>query len=775
MSGDLRRSVSRFDPWQRLAALLVRSRWPFVLLVVGLSLAATYGATRPTPPHFAGIRSLSAKDPKTAEQERLRKETSEQFRLQRPDLFLLLEAGAGPTRSDVRAMRRAVAALEQLPQVEGAIWVDDIPSVNVFELTRSILPSDELSEGGFVEELTRLERHPLGRGQFVSEDGRSFLVAIRLDWLEIFDDGDAVDALLAAARSAIAEVPEANVTVDATGDVPLYLDQLTAHRRNQRHFEMLGYALVIVVASVLYRSPAPVMLVGIAPATAIFWSKGLLRWWGESANPLSDSVLPVLVAIVGVTDGVHLLAQYRDERAREASARAAAAASIRHVGSACFLTSLTTAIGFASLLFADSELVRGFGRSCAIGVSLAFVAIVTVFPLVASFERIARWVPGLLLEDESTWHVDRWLSPLRNRARSVAAIGIAVTLLASLSLFGLKPDEKRSYGLPSRSAAFMTLERADEAFAGIETAQVLIRWPESADASAELLAVLDEVERCVTEEPTLGRPLSLLGLRRAIAPPAERPPLDFVELLPSGIRDSLYRPELRKTVVSFRVRDLGVAKLDPIFARIAERLESLERRFPGYSIALTGDGVVRGKLVARVVEDLGRSLFGAAGIIFALLAIAYRSWRWGLIAIIPNLFPLAVSACGLLLIGRQLDVSSACAFTVCLGIAVDDTIHFLGRYRREREAGGTVDEAIETTLRKVGGSLVVTTVIMTVGFATVISSEMPAQRIFGTLSVATIVSALLGDLLILPAMLRVFDRDRPLVPSASATLSPPVA
>lgn len=751
--------------WDRYAEWL-RRRFPLPLFITLLFSAFAVGGFFQEPaPRFAGIKSLEARDPRTREAEEIRKEIGRSFGVQRPDLFLVFETPRDPQREDIRAIRAAIAALREEPVVDQALWIDDVPAVNLFQLTRSILPADTISIEGFEEEMRKVADHPLATGQLVSLDGRDFLVPIRIDWLAVESDTDLRDGLLRTARRAMSRVPNQQVSIDATGDIPLYLDQLAAHRRNQSRFQWIGYSLVLVVATLMYRSPVPVILVALAPATGIFWATSALRWMGEPANPLSDSVLPILVAIVGVTDGVHLLAHYRDALAQGLGARAAAAKAIEEVAHACFLTSLTTAIGFLSLLWADSELIRGFGRSCAVGVSLAFIAMLTVFPLVASWSWVGRRVPAAKISGRGTDLLEWVLSPFLRRSRVVALIGIGVTVVMSSLLVGLEGDEKRAYGLPSSSPAFQTLQRVDAAFGGIETGQILVTWTERWDDSEELLRVLAEVDQAVHAQPVLGRSLSLTEVSRTMTMAPGSGSFDFVALIPSALRQALYQPRQRQAVVSFRLPDLGVAELEPVFGQVESELSRISAAHPGIELGLTGDGVVRGRRVVRVIDDLKYSLLAAAVVIFSLLAIVLRSWKLGLIAIVPNLFPVAASASALILVGRHLDISAACAFTVCLGIAVDDTIHFLARYQRERELGHDTATAVRLSIHKVGLSLVATTAIMSIGFATVLLSEMPGQRIFGAMAVCTITSALAADLILLPAILLLVDRGKTIEPA----------
>jgi predicted RND superfamily exporter protein len=207
------------------------------------------------------------------------------------------------------------------------------------------------------------------------------------------------------------------------------------------------------------------------------------------------------------------------------------------------------------------------------------------------------------------------------------------------------------------------------------------------------------------------------------------------------------------------VQDQGIAHYSPVFDRLNERFGNLKKTYADFDFKLDGGPVWHSRELYRIVLDLVKSLGSAAVIILVVLAISYRSLRIGLIAVVPNALPLAVTGAVLVAMGEPLFIASVCAFTVCLGIAVDDTIHFLSRYQQEQRLGGDVDDAIRRTFFSVGSPMIMTTIILVSGFASVLLSDLPAHRTFGAMACATIGTAVIGDLVMLPALLATFDRN----------------
>jgi len=219
---------------------------------------------------------------------------------------------------------------------------------------------------------------------------------------------------------------------------------------------------------------------------------------------------------------------------------------------------------------------------------------------------------------------------------------------------------------------------------------------------------------------------------------------------------AFYEPEKQYAKVNFHVRDLGIAQYNGPFTRILDGLVEIEKEHPEFKLRMSGNAYFRWENVFKIVVDLALSLGTASLIIFVVLSLVYRSLRIGLISFVPNLFPLSFAGLFLVLTGTPLEVTAVCAFTVCLGIAVDDTIHFLTRFEEEREDGKEKDEAISRAFTGVGTALIMTTIVLVAGLGTVLFSDSREHFIFAAMGIITIGSALFADMVFLPGMLSWF-------------------
>jgi predicted RND superfamily exporter protein len=434
------------------------------------------------------------------------------------------------------------------------------------------------------------------------------------------------------------------------------------------------------------------------------------------------------------------------------------------VGLACFLTSLTTAIGFGSLMLAHHEIVQEFGLSCALGVAILFLAVIAVIPLACS-TWLGRGVhvgheKGLV--DRNLVRVGGVIDFVLRHAKPISTISIVGTLVLVGITLTLRPDDRMADSLPRRSEVSAAMRWIDEAFGGLEFSSIEVRWTDAiASDSPEVLEVIGQVDDLLRTEQLIGHPLSIRSMLAALpgeGNPAER--MSMLALLPPPLKRAFYVPEYRSATVTFRVRDVGIAKYGPVFERIEAGLKRIAEQHPAFTFELAGSAAWRWRNLYQIVVDLAMSLGSAAVIIFGVLGLAFRSVRIGLISIIPNVFPLAVTGTFLVLTGQSLEVVSVCAFTICLGIAVDDTIHFLTRFQEERDAARSDFEAIQRAFTGAGTGMIMTTLVLVVGFATVLFSDMREQRIFASMGALTLASALVGDLILLPALLLRFARPR---------------
>ena len=692
--------------------------------------------------------------------------------LGRADAILVVRSPDVFTREGAAALRDVVARLEALDAVDGVTWLDNAPPLNVFGLAEPILPKGPASPARFEAARRKAVAHPLVVGQLLSPDAETVLLLVAYDWTLVREEADVTEAVVAAATAAAKDHPGVAMDFALTGPVPIRLEWVKNRDANERLFQWIAYGLILALSAVLFRGLSVVAVTAAAPALGVFWTLGIVRAVGLEDNPFAHVILPVLLSLVGFADSVHMMVDIRRGLAAGLPPREASRRALATVGVACFLTMITTAIGMASLSLARHEVVRDFGWSCVIGVAATWLAVLAVLPTCcatpwagvlargAGREVIGGQLPRVARAIDFT---------LRHKGiTSALAIG-ALAALAAVAL-RLEPDDRKANILPPGSPAQRALDHLDTALGGLDVCSVDVRW--SGDPEPEEVAdVVAAIDQAILAEPLLAHPLSLCRLVAALpgdGPPRER--MDLLELLPPPLRTALHDPAARTARVTFRVPDRGTVACKPTFERVDAALERIEADHPAFELALAGEPIARWRDLYQVVMDLARSLGTAALEILFVMVVAFRSLRLGLVAIVPNMLPLAASAAWMVFTGQPLDIVAVCALTICLGIAVDDTVHFLSRYRYELDQGLEPGAAIRQAFAEVGTGMIMTTVVLLAGFSSVFMSDSRDHRAFAGLGVVTLGIALLCDIFFLPALVAVFDR--PPRPSGSA---PPVS
>jgi len=608
----------------------------------------------------------------------------------------------------------------------------------------------------FARACSRARSHPLLIGHLLSEDLKTSLIIVA------FDDELAgiseYKAVLNQLQAVIDRSTEASsLRARITGGTALELEVKESMGRDINVLTSMGAGLVIVIAIVLFRRMGAALLVAAGPAVGGLWTVGTLGLIGEPINMLTN-VVPVLVLIIGFTDSMHLVLHARRALAEGASSLEAAQSSIRQLGLACALTSLSTAVGFGSLLVAKLFVIQRFGVCCALGSILSFFAVITVVPLLTS-TRLSKYV---VVAQKSTGRsrlsslAEGILTGLLDHRRLVLVCGSVLTLILALLVIRLEPDHSIAAAIPHSSEAYQALEHVDRAFGGVMFAYALVEWPEGHGLrSQELYDLLREVHAVFDKNPVLSNPLSILNLVQSL--PGEDEGLarraSQLRYIPEKVRSRFVSARQRRAVVSVHVPDAGARQLKPAFAEVDRRFAELARRYPEFHVELTGAEVTFSRAVHLMIEDLWKSLLTAAGVMFVMIWVGLRSLRYALVSLMPNVLPLLCAGTFIVLSGRYLEMSSVIVFSISLGIAVDDTIHFLVRFKREMRSGADAFQAVRRTFQIVGTALVMTTVALAAGHGIVMFSAFPAVRTFGTVSAVSITAALLGDLVILPAIL----------------------
>ncbi|MCO4763253.1 MAG: MMPL family transporter [Myxococcales bacterium] len=619
------------------------------------------------------------------------------------------------------------------------------------------------------------------QGVLVAKDGSKLTVLV-----ELVPNADRPaeqgPALVAQIESCFLEAGFPPNKLHRAGMLAVFSDVIAATQRNlQLLFPIVVFVLLLTVLS-LFRGLLPVAVTMGITLVAVIWTFGLSVWMDPNVSIL-QSIVPIVVMIVGFSDVIHLYSAYLLELGEGLTKREAILASGQEVGRACLFTSLTTFIGFVSLSLVPTPAFRHLGLVLGFGVAVALLIAVTATPVILDLlpaptrahdadSRVANRVVDWIVHQSSA---------LSRRAPKT--IIVAFGLLTALSLWGVSRihvETDMLTRLAPDSPARLDAQWFANGFAGTGTLELYIDSGKDGGAlEPELVASLAALQDDIAAEAGVDQVGSLVDLMEKMHTslggkgrlPTTRQGfaqyLLLFEMKGGKDLDRLVDFERRRLRVGVRLRSTGIRSAWEIGQRIKAHAK---RRFERSEAGIHSDSPEKAKGQVTVTVSglsyllgawLGDILTGQLnGLLLSVLAIGLmmiwvvRSLRVGLWAMLPNLLPLLVLGGYVGGLWATVDSDVFAVAMLAIGIGVDDTIHFLSRYRLEANRHPD-EEALRRTFQFAGRAIVMTTIILVVGLLPLCASDYFSVRIMGTLLPMCLVVALVADLLLVPAMVEV--------------------
>jgi predicted RND superfamily exporter protein len=707
-------------------------------------------------------------------------------------ILILLEATGARDVLEVAALQwqaDIAADIKAVPRVHSvaSLATLEIPRATFggMEL-RPVVPEIPVSAEAADDARMLLAALPLVRGGMLSEDDKVAAVPVFLE-----PGGRKIAEMrktVAAVRAAVARRPlPEGYRVRFTGLPVLRVEVVENLRADLQRLMPLSGAVYFIVLGVMFRCASGVVAPLAAVGIGVLWTLATFAAIDESLNVVSN-VLPVLLVIIGVSSSVQIVSCYAEECANGQTDRATAACeAIVRMAPACLLAAITTAVGFASLCTAHSVLLQRFGWQAAIGVGFQYAATLITLGTAFAFcppPRHNDWSrndPGrlarLLGAEGAAAARHSWLTIAGTGLVIVGAIwaGSRVKIDSYALLETFPPDH------PS----VQTMRLVEDKLSGIMPLEISL----AADQDGRFLEPdvfhrVVEIEQLARQQPGVLAVESYADLFREVLVhwPGRRRSESDEQLVPSGhagrVRlmrterfvlgfseafhyDSYVTADGRRARIRLRLREIGSRRTLELIRTLESKLAAVFP--PGGPITprMTGEAYVNARALNTLIGDLYYSLLTASFVIFGLIAIEFRSLRIGMIAALPNLTPLAITLGYMGIRGYDLNVGNVIVFTICLGLADDNTIHILYRFREELQKDGDVTAAIRRAFFSTGRAIIATSIVLLAGMTVLLFSNFVPTRHFAELTGVTILGNLLGVLLLLPACLVLFWKTSP--------------
>jgi predicted RND superfamily exporter protein len=550
---------------------------------------------------------------------------------------------------------------------------------------------------------------------------------------------------------------------------PEYLDLI---RQEMTIFLVASLVLVVLFLAITYRALWAILVPLLVVALAGIWTLGFMTAVGKPLD-LMMVLLPTIIFVVGMSDVIHILTRYIEELRLGNSKIAALTTTFKEVGIATFLTSLTTGVGFLTLMISNISPISDFGLYTAIGVFIAYVLAFSLMPSILIFLPKPKIAENPRLKKQWTWLLGKSMTWTLRNGKIILYSSTLLVMLAVLGILKLEVNTFLIDDLPRSHPMKADFMFFDKHFGGSRPFEmaVQVRDPALSVFDYPVLMEMEKVENYLLHSygtSALTSPVKIIkqtnqavngGLRKYHIIPDS---LDLVKL-DRFINQIKRQPYFNSMVSADQKSSRFSGRMGDIGSSITTAKTTALRNFINADIdttlvnfRVTGTSLLIDKNNAYLVKNMSTGLAIAFAVVALIAGLMFRSWRMILITLIPNVIPLLLVAGIMGALGITLKLSSSVIFTVAFGIAVDDTIHFISKLKMELAKGKSKLYAIKRTYFSTGKAIIITTLILISGFLTLLWSSFGGTYYIGLFVGLTLLFALIIDLTLLPVLILLF-------------------
>lgn len=539
---------------------------------------------------------------------------------------------------------------------------------------------------------------------------------------------------------------------------------------------VLGALLVTgVIFFLFFRSFRATLITLLVVSIGVAWTFGFTGLFGYEITVLT-ALIPPLIIVIGVPNAVFLINKYQQEINLHGQQAKALQRVISKIGNATLMTNITTASGFATFIFVKSQLLREFGILASINILGVFILALFIIPILYSFMSKPKEKHLNHLRRKWMERVLNWMEKtVRRRRKSIYIITGIVLILGVIGLYQIRISGSLIEDMPKKKAFYKDITFFEDEFGGIMPLEILIDTKKK-DGVVKLsfLKRMDKIHKEIESCPELSQPISIVNLVKYSKQAYYKGNPKYYQLptsqeasyilaysknsnANSNLLNNFVDSTGRYARITTLMKDIGTDKM----SIIQERLNQVvTKEFPRnkYDVSFTGKALVFIKGTNYLIKNLVLSLSLAIFLISLFMAWIFRSFRMIVISIIPNMLPLLITAGLMGFFGIPIKPSTILVFSIAFGISVDDTIHFLAKYRQELIANNwKIRKSVYAALRGTGVSMFYTSVVLFFGFLVFTVSSFGGTIALGGLVSITLLLALVSNLLLLPALLLTFE------------------
>ncbi|MFD0977006.1 efflux RND transporter permease subunit [Salinimicrobium gaetbulicola] len=688
------------------------------------------------------------------------------------------------TPEKFKAWNDLAKRLNSYDEIDFTVSIGDLKKLQKFEdpgrfemvpfIKDSTFSSEEVS--GYREEL--FERLPFYEGLVYSKNSNTVQSAIYLK-KDIVNSKLRKDFVVNDLIPIVEEFEEQTGMNVYVSGMP-YIRTLNSQNIIDEIGMFIGAALLVtsLIFFFFFRSFRATLISMITVVIGVMWAFGVLGLLHYEITVLT-AIIPPLIIVIGIPNCIFLINKYQQEIKKHGNQAKSLQRVITKVGNATLITNLTTASGFATFILTESTLLKEFGIVASINILAIFILSLLIIPIIYSYMRIPkqkhlkhlnkRWIGGF---------VDWMERMVRHHRISIFIISLLLLVGSIIGIYTIKISGSLLEDMPKSAGFFQDIEFFEEEFDGIMPLEILIDTQrEKGVMKLSTLKRMDQLQDLLAEEEELSKPLSVVNLvkyskqayyngnpkyfqlptsqeQNFILPYAKNLGGDGNNILNTYV-DSTGRYARMTTFM----KDIGTEEMEKIEEDLWPKINKI---FPEdrYEVEMTGKALIFQKGTNYLVKNLVISLSLAILLIALIMAWMFKSWKMILVSLVPNLLPLLVTAGLMGFLGVPIKPSTILVFSIAFGISVDDTIHFLAKYRQELKANKwKVKRSVYASLRETGVSMFYTSIVLFFGFSVFMISSFGGTVALGGLVSATLLFAMLSNLLLLPSMLLSLEKE----------------
>ena len=557
-----------------------------------------------------------------------------------------------------------------------------------------------------------------------------------------------------------------------------YIRTLNAKNIKDEMQLFVGGALAItaLIFFFFFRSFRATFITLFVVIIGVVWAFGFIGWFGYEITVLS-ALIPPLIIVIGVPNAVFLINKYQQEIKKHGQQAKALQRVITKIGNATLMTNITTASGFATFVFVDSKLLREFGILASVNIISIFILALLIVPILYSFMPLPKKKHLSHLETKWIENVVNWMEKMvKHRRITVYFATVIIIIVSIIGVYKIRVSGSLIEDMPNSMEFYKDIKFFEKEFGGIMPLEILIDTKKDKGVmKLSVLKKMDKINETIESFPELSKPISVVNLVKYSKQAYYKGNPKYYQL-PTGqeqsyifayTKNSNSDASMLKTFVDSTgryarittfMKDIGTDKMDVIQKRLKA---VIDKEFPSekYSVSITGKALVFIKGTNFLITNLVISLSLAILLIALFMAWMFRSPQMILISLIPNILPLLITAGLMGYFNIPIKPSTILVFSIAFGISVDDTIHFLAKYRQELLASKwKVKPSVYAALRETGVSMFYTSIVLFFGFLVFTLSSFGGTIALGGLVSVTLLLAMVSNLILLPSLLLTFER-----------------